>query len=231
MLNRGDWLSEAVFNNAKWCAAIAASHNIASDWRDSIWFSEHPMPPLYPNMVTLTDVVESNQYVDHIDPLLQSGWAIKDSFKMLQLEDKGFAIAFDACWYCLIPGERRIETVAPVSNVNYVTNQSELNLWEKAWGEKSNIFKPSLLLDDAIEFLYKEKNGQIVAGLATNQSGESIGISNAFGEHISILDCVNYIADKNPSKGIVGYGDSAEVTALSKIGFCEVGELRIWFRH
>lgn len=224
------WLSEAVSNNAAWCAAIAASHNIASSWRESIWFSEHTMSPLYPNIVTLSRGVAINEQIIDIDQNLRTGWGIKDSYKDLELEGNGFTIIFDAFWYCRIPSARQTGDRSPNTQVKYVKNQSELHRWAQAWGEKPDIFKPSLLLDEAVEFIFLEKNGLLVAGLATNLSGNSIGISNAFGLPHDIEECVKSIIDKHPSKGIVGYGDKAEVAMLSKIGFQEIGELRIWLR-
>jgi len=225
------WLREAVSNNASWCAAIAASHEIESALLDSVWLSPYPMPPLYPNMVTVKNIVNVDQHIHQIDSSLQAGWAIKDSFKMLELRDESFMVAFDAFWYCLIPGELRIGEKIPTLRINYVSNQSDLNRWTNAWGEKEGIFKPSLLHDDAVEFLFVESDEKIVAGLVANQSGESVGISNVFGHKSGILNCINSISDKYPTKGIVGYGDSDELTALSKMGFREVGELRIWIRR
>jgi hypothetical protein len=224
------WLSEAVSNNAAWCAAVADSHRIPSGWSDSIWSSEHPMPPLYPNIVTLHSDVEIYDQIGDIDPQLPTGWGIKDSFKELQLDDKGFAVAFEAFWYCRAPRELKPNEIGANTRVENVSSQSELERWENAWGEKPGIFKSLLLADDDVELVYVEKDGRFVSGLVANQSGKVVGISNAFGQPEGILACIDSVGDKHPTKGIVGYGGKAELAALSKVGFREIGELQIWLR-
>jgi len=189
------------------------------------------MPPLYPNIVTLDSDLDINQTIDQIDPLLPVGWGIKDSFKNLQLEKKGFAIAFDAFWYCLNPEKQSTIEKAVESQAKCATNEIDFGRWVKAWGQTAGVFRPSLLLDDTVKLLYTEKGCQIVAGLATNHSGDSVGISNAFGQPSGIRECIKSITDNHPSKGIVGYGDKTEVTSLENMGFRKLGELRIWIRR
>jgi hypothetical protein len=106
-----------------------------------------------------------------------------------------------------------------------------LVLSRSAWGEEKEIFNPLLLARDAIELVYVERDGEVVSGLATNQSGDSVGISNAFGQPDDILDCVELVAQRHPMKGIVGYGSEYEVEALLEFGFQEIGDLRIWLRR
>lgn len=224
------WLTEAVLNNAAWCSAIAASHGVSVHWSKSSWFCELSMPPLYPNIVTLTSGVDLDEQINAIDSQLPVGWGIKDSYKELNLDGKGFAVAFEAHWYCLKPKRYGLGEKSPSIGVEAVTNQAELKRWATAWGEKSEIFKPPLLLDETVELVYLEKDGRVVSGLATNSSGNSIGISNSFGDPSDILACVASISEKNPMKGIVGYGSKDDVASLSRIGFLAIGDLQIWLR-
>lgn len=92
------------------------------------------------------------------------------------------------------------------------------------WGIKDSFS------DLDIELIYVERDGEIVSGMATNQSGDSVGISNSFGLANDLLSCVAYIAETHPMKGIVGYGSKAEVAHLSNISFDEIGDLRVWLR-
>lgn len=225
---QNEWLMEAVSNNAVWCNAIAASHDIPAHWDESIWVSEHPMPPFYPNIVTLRSGSRIVDSIDTINPNLPSGWGVKDSFSELDLKGKGFVLGFISHWYCRLPGNdvtdhsylnRRLETVK---------NQSELNRWVSEWGESDEVFNFALLKNKSVELVYVEHDDKIVSGLATNISGDSVGVSNGFGSPDEYLSCVALVAERYPTKGIVGYGGKAEVESLSKIGFRDIGDLRVW---
>ena len=87
-----------------------------------------------------------------------------------------------------------------------------------------------MLENNSIELVYVERGGEMVSGLAMNQSGDSVGISNAFGSLEDIVCCVALVSRRYPMKGIVGYDGKAEVVALSDIGFKEIGNLRVWLR-
>lgn len=189
------------------------------------------MPPLYPNLVTLTRDVDVLERVAELDSGLPPGWGVKDSFKDLELGDQGFSVAFEALWYCRAPGENPTNGTATRISVENVTTQSELNRWEAAWGEQTEVFKPSLLSNDDVELVYVEQDGNLIGGLAANRSGRALGISNAFGQPDGILACIESVGAKHPDKALVGYGSEAELAALSMIGFRGIGELQIWLRN
>jgi len=224
-------LLEAISNNAEWCAAVAESHNIVSSKNDQIWFSEQPMPPLYPNIITLSPEANIDSHIHHIDQQLRVSWGVKDSFKQLHLAHLGVAVAIEAQWYGRTPADRQPKAIKSGVKVEYVKTQLELSRWTNAWGDETQNWKLSLLADEAIELLYCQHNNQIVSGLATNLSGTSLGISNAFGSPDGILNCIEVISDKHPSKPIVGYGDKSELGALKNIGFRELGDLQIWLKR
>lgn len=69
-----------------------------------------------------------------------------------------------------------------------------------------------------------------MAGVATNLSGDSVGISNAYGGPDEIIGCVDSVVKRHQTKVIVGYGDNVEVETLSRIGFQVIGDLRVWLR-
>ena len=225
------WLTEAVSNNAAWCDAMAASHGIATKCDESVWSSEYPMPSFYPNIVTLRRGILLDEIIDTIAAQLSVGWGVKDSFCELKLETRGFTLAFEARWYCCLPRQFVINESCQKVQVKTVKNKVDLNRWVIAWGDGEEIFHSALLKDSSVELLYVECDGEVVSGVATNQSGASVGISNSFGRDDDLLGCIASIVKKNPQKGIVGYGDKAEITTLSKVGFEEIGDLRVWLLH
>lgn len=158
------WINEAVFNNAAWCNAVAASHGIATTRNESIWLSEHPMPRYYPNIITLTMGARIDDLIDTIASQLPSGWGIKDSFSELELEEKGSGIAFEAQWYCRLPNQPASETNQSGSQFKTVQSASELNRWITAWGEGDGILNSTLLENNAIELIYVERDGKVVSG-------------------------------------------------------------------
>ena len=227
------WLTEAVANNAAWCDAIAASHGVATVWTDSIWMSIHPLPHFYPNIVTLrsgTPIDEAIEAIEAIGKSLPVGWGIKDSFNELDLGRNGFTVAFEAHWYCRLPNQRLTTEESGGTRIQIVQTAFDLSRWIRAWGEGNGIFSVSLLDNSAVELVYVERNGEVVSGLATNQSGDSVGISNTFGSTEDLLRCVAAVVNRHPNKGIVGYDSKADIAALLRIGFYELGDLRVWLR-
>lgn len=188
------------------------------------------MPRFYPNIVTLRSGDLIDELIDSIGPRLAPGWGIKDSFSELDLERKKFVLAFAAHWYCRVPDQDEPDEITNSIHIDTVKNQSELNRWVTAWGGGNRIFKSSLLKNSSIELLYVERDEKVVSGLAANLSGDSVGISNAYGPPKEILSCVISLIKKYPTKGIVGYGSKVEIEALSKAGFQEIGDLRVWLR-
>ncbi len=146
-----DWLNEAVFNNATWCDAMAASHGVPTSWNETVWFSTQPMPPLYPNIITLRAGTQIDEQVTDIRPQLPLDWAIKDSFSELELEGKGFALAFEAHWYCRVPNQNATIDTSPKLCVETVKTYAELNRWVTAWGGKEGIFNTLLPENSDIE--------------------------------------------------------------------------------
>ena len=224
------WLNEAVFNNVAWCNAVATSHGVSTNQNESIWFSEHPMPRFYPNIISLSADAPIDESINAIDPQLPSGWGIKDSYSDLVLDRKRFTVAFEAQWYCRLPNQHALKPENSGLQVSVVQTPSELNRWVTAWGEGEGILNATLLENKAVELVCIERDDRIVAGLAMNQSGDLIGISNMFGAHEDTLGCVTSLIERYPTKGIVGYGDSTELAVLSKIGFEAIGNLRVWLR-
>jgi len=188
------------------------------------------MPQFYPNLITLDSGASVDEHISTIDSAAPRGWGIKDSYKELMLNDRGFKPVFEAVWYCRLSNQNHSWPKSNSPATKSVTEKASLERWASAWGEGPEIFKPTLLENHEVDLVYIERDGAITGGLAANLSGKSVGISNTFGEPTDILDCIHSIAKAHPDRGMVGYGDEAEMAMLAKVGFQELGELRVWLR-
>lgn len=189
------------------------------------------MHPLYPNVITLSPGALIDNQINTLNKHLPIGWGIKDSFNELQLDQNEFTMAFEANWYCRLPNEQSEINEDSGLQLRTVKTRYELNRWITSWGEANGVFNQSLIENSRIDLVYAENDGKLVSGLASNQSGDSVGISNSFGSVEGLLLCIAYVAEKHPAKAIVGYGSKAEIDDLSSLGFKEIGDLRVWLSN
>ncbi len=235
-------IASAVRNNAAWCSAVAASHGLESELCSDVWLCRYPMPPFYPNLITLQPVVDADCWLDQLSSDLPGGWGIKDSFSTLSLCGDSYVQLFDAHWYYRSAITAALITdQAPQQGLPFVAevkSDSELELWEFAWsGEPRSdhrIFLPALSGNSAIRFIYaadSTHDSQWEAGLIVNTSGSVAGISNLFGTTEGIKLCVAYAANLYPHKDLVGYGSAEELTMLSGIGFVRLADLQVWLHR
>jgi hypothetical protein len=231
----------AARNNAEWCDAVCCAHGYPGEFHDDIWLSRHPAPRFYPNAGTLAE--SSQRQLDLIDELiaarLLSGWAVKDSFAMLELESRGFRILFDAEWI-YFPLSRMKDIASTRISARWEVVHSALALaeWESAWSRsagdtsKDRIFLPSLLENKDVAVLAGYREGQIVAGAIANRSDGVVGWSNFFAPAAEIFDhsaaSLAAISDAFPGAPIVGYEHGDDLRNAHALGFESVGQLRIW---
>jgi hypothetical protein len=226
-----DWLDAAVFNNATWCEQIARAQGIPSTRAADAWFCDHPMPPFYPNLVTLVEPPVQRAHIARLSGILAPGWGVKDSYAALDLDTYGFEVIVDGQWYVRPPD---IDSKTPVERrdqVRPVRTPADLSRWVTAWGETPNdteIFVPAILGEPGVEFLMYELEGEISAGLATNVGDRVVGISNAFGEATGIAACIQRVVDRYQDFGIVGYGSDDEIAQLALLKFEAIGRVRVW---
>lgn len=228
-----DWLQLAVANNADWCRSIARSQGLSYRDTSSVWYSSEKMPPFYPNLVTLEPTNDTPKEIEILEESLRTEWGVKDSFSSLKLDERGFSVLLGAEWYIREPAEWNAQTTG-VESVQLVKTERQLSAWVDAWGETtagSTVFGGKLLEDESVELLYVESGGKVVAGIACNLSEVVVGISNAFGAPSSISACIGRCAEANPSRALVGYGSSAELRGLDRLGFRSLGPLRIWLKN
>jgi hypothetical protein len=210
----------AVRNNADWCEAVATAHGLPSRRTAAAWICERPMPPFYPNAVTLAEGLDAGA----LPPGLG---AVKDSFGDLDLTGAGLVPLFEAVWIGRPAGPPLPAPPAPVT-VRAVADAAALARWADAWGpEGGAIFLPALLADRRVTVLAVEgPDGTIVGGLAALRSEAALGFSNAFGLPEAIAACIARLAEAGLP--LVDYEPPDDAAALAPLGFGPLGRLRVW---
>jgi hypothetical protein len=231
----------AARNNAEWCDAVCRSHGNSGEFHEDMWLNRHSVPRFYPNAGTLAE--PSQQQLDLIDELvaacLPRGWAVKDSFSMLDLESRGFRILFDAEWiYLPVSRVKDIVAARKSSRWEVVRNDLALAEWESAWrrsaGDTSEdrIFLPALLDNEDVTLVAGFRDGHIVAGAIANRSDGVVGWSNFFAPASEVLDLATAslatIARLFPGLPIVGYEHGNDLRNAYSLGFESIGPLRVW---
>ena len=221
-------LHKAIRNNIVWCEFVANSHEVTNERLKNAWKATERMPPFYPNVITNGAATSSKEISVLADGLpTKCGW--KDSFADIELSEQGFTILFDAYWYASSADCLRLKNT---KNVERVTCAEKLNEWIAAWGDTPSnqpIFIPEMLRDN-VQFLYRQSAGTIDSGLILNFSKDVVGITNAFGDHHGIIECLGYAAHNTDNRPLVGYGSRKELSELEVLGFSGLGKLRVWIR-
>ena len=234
----------AAANNAHWCDAVCHAHNAATSFVDEFWFCATKTPPLYPNLVTLggSDAAQQAAQRRAIDNLraydLSPHWAVKDSFRSLDLTSHGYELLFDAVWIAREPGS---PTDRSLSDVSFVTDAAGLADWETAWRCEQEpidlprrLFPSHLLADpDAdVGFVALRREGRIVAGAAFNCAAGIVGMTNLFtgGERADAAASAiaAAISARFPGLPIVDYETEDRARELADAGFRPIGPLAVW---
>jgi hypothetical protein len=230
----------AARNNAEWCDAVCRAHGNPGEFHDDIWLNRNPVPRFYPNVGTLAE--PSPRQLALIDELiaarLPSGWAVKDSFSMLDLESRGFRMLFDAEWiYLPVSRTKDIASARTSARWEVVRNDLALAEWESAWSRsagdtsKDRIFL-SLLENKDVAVVAGFRDAYIVAGAIANRSDDVVGWSNFFAPEDEMLDCAAASLAKIGGifRGlpIVGYEHGDDLRNARSLGFESIGPLRVW---
>jgi len=237
-----DAATQAALNNALWCDTICRAHGLPTSFSADAWVSRGPVPPLYPNLVTLFPErvdLQLGRVSELRSSLGQGGWAVKDSFNALNLASEGFEALFDAMWVHGAVGE---EVVAsdPALVVSRVESRERLLAWEAAWRSSDGaapsrsvrVF-PAVLLEDADVALLAVTDGHdLVGGVIANRAAEAVGITNMFcrrgpERHVAAV-CMSAASALWPGLPVVAYASGGELAALRSLGLRDAGELRVW---
>lgn len=198
------------------------------------WVNAEPVPRFYPNVVTLTtggtDIDEQRQTVRILlKSNLPGRWAVKDSFKTLDIARLGFDVLFEANWIRL--PQPRPETVS--AGVPASTPMVSGLSWERV-GPGGEAFPASLFSDENFAMFSGSRGGVVVAGGTFYRADGVVGISNVVADADEATavwrDLAVLAAATFPELPVVGYESGTELKAARRAGF-ELGDpLRIWVK-
>jgi hypothetical protein len=213
----------AARNNAEWCDAVTRAWGGRGRFESSLWINPGEAPPFYPNAVTLTPTPEIRAIAE-----AQGDFAVKESFRTLDLTAFGFAPLFDATWIWRDP--QAIETDG---RWRIIRDAASLARWEAAWrGDEAglDLFRPALLEERDHAFIAREVDGRIMAGCVASRSAEVVGISNLFGPNELAAGGLAAVQDFAPNLPVVGYEAGAALESMKSLGFQALGSLLVWLR-
>ncbi|HZY52600.1 MAG TPA: hypothetical protein VFE73_05130 [Reyranella sp.] len=180
------------------------------------------MPRFYPNAVTLTpgeaDIAEQRQAVRILQKSnLPGRWAVKDSFRTLDIARLGFEVLLEGNWI----RKAQPKAAAMVSGLS----------WERVKAGSSD-FPAALFSDDNFAMFSAKREGVVVAGGTFYRSDGVVGLSNVvaeFDDEPAVWrDLASLAAATFPGFPVVGYESGDELKAAKRAGF-EVGDpLRVW---
>ena len=231
----------AVLNNAGWCDAVCRAHGRPGEFLANLWLNPRETPRFYPNAITLV-AEEPAAQVERIvaafaEEAPRAAWAVKDSFRTLDLEPHGFRALFDAQWFWCAADVAARAVRLPGARSSRVRTPRGLEAWEAAWsagqsGDRTRVFLPPLLDEPDIAVIAVERDEQLVAGAIGNRSGEVVGLSNFFAgtdDVESLLaECVASVTTIFPGQALVSYDAGRDLEALLRLGCETVGPLRVW---
>lgn len=235
-------VGSAARNNALWCDAVCSAHGVPGEFLESVWLNRHGTPRYYPDVVTLRSDTEAP--LQTIAALVASfrdgGWAVKDSFRCLDLEPLGFSVLFEAEW---------IGMRSPVADARYddaglewraVAGGAGLIDWEREWaGANAGPADPRVIPDRLqphadLRFLLALDDGVPVCGGALNRGAGVVGLSNVFASGVepdmAWNGLVREAVKSFPDLPLVGYERGQDLVAARRAGFESMGEMRVWLR-
>ena len=233
---------KAIRNNNDLYEEIFRSQNIESNRVDSIWYCLCKTPPLYSNLVTVSEEWKPDDVFKAIDQKYEdekwNEWSIKDSFGVLDLTEFGFGKLFDAQWIYLESAKFTPESKTKNLKYEIVKSEKALTKWRIGWDadEKlgEQIFSSKLLDNPGVYFVAGYDGKQIVSGCFVNRTGDCLGISNFFSltkDSAYWSEMVSFIFDSIERLDIVGYERKEIVDKLRTLGFEPVGNLTVWLKE
>jgi hypothetical protein len=232
----------AAANNAHWCDLVCHAHCGATSFGPTFWICLSKAPPLYPNLVTLggAEPAQAAAQIEGIEAVLSLDLptqpAIKDSFRSLDLTNRGFDLLFEALWLARDPVG---STGRPSADAVFVRDATELAEWEAAWRLEEDttdlpprLFPENLLIEPDIGFVALRREGRIVAGAAVNSSADVVGMTNLFTGGAPADSVARAVAEtismRFPGLPIVDYETADRARELEGAGFRTVAPLAVW---
>lgn len=237
-------LLRAARNNALWCDAVCSARGAPGEFREALWLNRFGTPPFYPDVVTLAPVEAAPEQLAAITSLVGSprgaGWAVKDSFRSLDLHPLGFTVLSDAQWILRLPAADDAQESTTGLQWRTVRSEADLLLWNRAWAgeataiETQQVFAASLISHTNICFLFAPASGIPLCGGILNEGAGVVGLSNVFHAgvepEVAWRGLLREAARRFPGLPVVGYETGKALTVARRIGFQPAGPLRIWCR-
>jgi hypothetical protein len=232
---------KAIRNNIGLYEAIFSNHQIEFNRTDMICYSLEKTPPLYSNLVTVSQHWKPDDVFRKIDSNYEmekwNQWSIKDSFGVLDLNQYGFRKLFDAQWmYLEAENFTSIENSASL-RYEIIDEEIALSAWRLVWDSDeqlgAEIFKPQSLSNPKFYYVAGYKGQEIVCGCVVNKTDEVLGISNFFAPDRDVKywsEIVSFIFRSIEQADIVGYERQELVDKLKLLGFEAVGNLTVWLK-
>lgn len=225
----------AARNNAEWCAAMARSHGLPSEFGPSSWAAPARTPLYYPDAVTLESGADPAEVVARVDTRAP-GASVKDSFADLDLGGAGFQVLFEARWIHRAAGA---PVVTSVLALDVAADAGTLRSWALAWDDGNGdhgLFRPELLDDPATSVLVgRSADGRVVAGAVASRSEHVLGVSNVFAREGGPDTAWSFVLTAAhrlfPALPVVGYEHGADLAAAVRQGCAPIGPLRVWMQH
>ena len=227
----------AAANNADLYEAVFAAQGRRFCRDAALFRAIDPPPPCYSSVTTLDPGATAEQLAA-IDALQAEGRAdvgVKDGFCRLDrdLAARGLAVLFEASW---LWAPAAFEAAAGPAGWERVTTPLGLTAWEAAWAAagsptETRVFPAALLANPAIAIFGRRGGSGYDAGCIGNRSAGCIGLSNIFApaaDRDVFAAAAVLVASLAPGVPLVGYHRGAPLAAMLRIGFREVGRLRVW---
>jgi hypothetical protein len=218
-----DPVVEAAANNGSWCDAVCRALGLQTRWTDDAWTVAERSPGGYPVAVALSPDAEVAAVLRRVQG--GRGCSVKDSFAVLDLEQSGFQVLFEATWI-----RRAADVAGSATTLDWHRVQTLADLEQWSEGHGLDVFVPALLDSDDIRFFRTE--AATGAGFALNHSSGVVGASNVFAGFADLVtvwsDLIVVAAQTHPGFNLVGYELGADLQAALSVGFTGIGPLRVW---
>jgi len=128
-------LRKAILNNNDLYEAVFKPHKINFDGNDKIRYSLEKIPPLYSNLVTISQKWKPDEIFKAIDENFKNEnwkeWSIKDSFGILDPTKNDFKKLFDANWIYLESANFKPVRNSLKIRFEIIESQKTLQNWRK----------------------------------------------------------------------------------------------------
>jgi hypothetical protein len=221
---------------AAWHAAWLTALGLRSERREGVWRALDSPPVIYWTAITLAPDVPEAAVAD-------AQGTICDAWSALELEDAGFAERIREPWFVRPPGELDVEAAPAGLEIVHVSTPAEVEEFElvsvrgfeseHASVEPGAIHPSAILADPRMKMLTARVNGSGVAAAMSYRTDSAVGIygvttvASARGRGYASALTRALIDPSLPAS----LSPSPEAESLyRRLGFEQVGELRMWQR-